>query len=58
MGALRCYERILIADETSPEELASVLKHFDAFATVSQEERQKKETSWDMMGDQSRAVWE
>ncbi|CAO3568204.1 unnamed protein product [Mortierella alpina] len=58
MGALRCYERVLIANETSPEELASVLKHFDAFATVSQEERQKKETSWDMMGDQSRAVWE
>ncbi|KAG9067976.1 SET domain-containing protein 5 [Linnemannia hyalina] len=58
MGALRCYERILIANETSPEELTTVLKHFDAFATVSQEERQKRETSWDMMGDQSRAVWE
>ncbi|KAF9294630.1 SET domain-containing protein 5 [Linnemannia elongata] len=58
MGALRCYERILIANETSPEELTAVLKHFDAFATVSQEERQKRETSWDMMGDQSRAVWE
>ncbi|KAI1319448.1 SET domain-containing protein 5 [Mortierella claussenii] len=58
MGALRCYERILIANEISPEELASVLKHFDAFATVSQEERQKKETSWDMMGDQSRDIWE
>ncbi|KAG0377081.1 MAG: hypothetical protein J3R72DRAFT_394204 [Linnemannia gamsii] len=57
MGALRCYERILIANETSPEELTAVLKHFDAFATVSQEERQKRETSWDMMGDQSRAVW-
>ncbi|KAF8955593.1 SET domain-containing protein 5, partial [Entomortierella lignicola] len=58
MGALRCYERILIANETSPQELASVLKHFDAFATVSQEERQKRETSWDLMGDQSRAIWE
>ncbi|KAG0005792.1 SET domain-containing protein 5 [Entomortierella chlamydospora] len=58
MGALRCYERILIANETSPQELASVLKHLDAFATVSQEERQKKETSWDMMGDQSRTIWE
>ncbi|KAF9985326.1 SET domain-containing protein 5 [Modicella reniformis] len=58
MGALRCYERILIANETSPEELASVLKHLDAFATVSQEERQKKETSWDMMGYQSREHWD
>ncbi|KAG0246423.1 hypothetical protein B0O80DRAFT_386698 [Mortierella sp. GBAus27b] len=58
MGALRCYERILIANETSPEELSSVLKHFDAFATVSQEERQKRETSWDMMGDQNQKIWE
>ncbi|KAF9436103.1 SET domain-containing protein 5 [Entomortierella beljakovae] len=58
MGALRCYERILIANETSPQELSSVLKHFEAFATVSQEERQKKETSWELMGDQSREVWE
>ncbi|KAG0300310.1 SET domain-containing protein 5 [Dissophora globulifera] len=58
MGALRCYERILLANEESPEELASVLKHLDAFATVSQEERQKKETSWDLMGDQSSQIWE
>ncbi|KAF9580520.1 SET domain-containing protein 5 [Lunasporangiospora selenospora] len=58
MGALRSYERILLANETSAQELDSVLKHFDAFATVSQEERQRKETSWDMMGDQSRMVWE
>ncbi|KAF9898721.1 SET domain-containing protein 5 [Lobosporangium transversale] len=57
MGALRCYERILIANETSPEELALVLKHLDAFATISQEERQKKETSWDMMGDQILEIW-
>ncbi|KAG0265926.1 SET domain-containing protein 5 [Actinomortierella ambigua] len=57
MGALRCYERILIANEISPEELKRVLKHLDAFATVSQEERQKKETAWDMMGDQTYDMW-
>ncbi|KAG0048141.1 SET domain-containing protein 5 [Gryganskiella cystojenkinii] len=59
MGALRCYERILIANEESPEELDRVLKHLDAFATVSQEERQKRESSWDMMGSESqRQIWE
>ncbi|GJJ79122.1 hypothetical protein EMPS_11481 [Entomortierella parvispora] len=59
MGALRCYERILIANEESPEELDAVLKHLDAFATVSQEERQKKESSWDMMSSESQMMlWE
>ncbi|KAF9977505.1 SET domain-containing protein 5 [Actinomortierella ambigua] len=58
MGALRCYERILIANETSPEELKRVVKHLDAFATVSQEERQKKETAWDMMGEQTYEMWQ
>jgi len=59
MGALRCYERILIANEESPEELDTVLKHLDAFATVNQEERQKKDSSWDMMGSESQMImWE
>ncbi|KAG0073670.1 SET domain-containing protein 5 [Podila epicladia] len=59
IGALRCYERILIANETSPEELDSVIKHLDAFATISQEERQKKDTAWDMMGSvPAHALWD
>ncbi|KAF9401695.1 SET domain-containing protein 5 [Podila epigama] len=53
IGALRCYERILIANEISPEECNKVVQHLEAFATVSQEERQKKDTAWDMMGSES-----
>ncbi|KAG1407820.1 hypothetical protein G6F60_001910 [Rhizopus arrhizus] len=55
MAVARIYARLILAHQR--EELADVIGRLDAFATVSQEERQAKETEWIFMEQPTRELW-
>ncbi|ORE11498.1 SET domain-containing protein [Rhizopus microsporus var. microsporus] len=55
MAIARIYARMILAHQR--DELNEVLGHLDAFATVSQEERQAKETEWIFMEHPTRELW-
>ncbi|KAI9474198.1 MAG: hypothetical protein EXX96DRAFT_581009 [Benjaminiella poitrasii] len=55
MAVSRMYAQIILAHQR--DELDAVLAHLDAFATVSQEERQAKETEWIFMEQPTRDLW-
>lgn len=55
MAVLRIYALMILSHQRG--ELDQVLGHLDAFATVSQEERQAKETEWIFMEQPTRDLW-
>jgi hypothetical protein len=55
MAVSRIYAQMILAYQRG--ELDQVLGHLDAFATVSQEERQAKETEWIFMESPTRELW-
>lgn len=55
MAVSRIYAQMILAHQRG--ELDQVLGHLDAFATVSQEERQAKETEWIFMEAPTRELW-
>ncbi|KAI8390334.1 hypothetical protein BD560DRAFT_380673 [Blakeslea trispora] len=55
MAVSRIYAQLILAHQRG--ELEQVMGHLDAFATVSQEERQAKETEWIFMEAPTRELW-
>lgn len=55
MAVSRIYAQMILAHQRG--ELHQMLGHLDAFATVSQEERQAKETEWIFMEQPTRELW-
>ncbi|KAI8359113.1 hypothetical protein EDC96DRAFT_514239 [Choanephora cucurbitarum] len=55
MAVSRIYAQLILAHQRG--ELDQVMGHLDAFATVSQEERQAKETEWIFMEVPTRELW-
>lgn len=55
MAVSRMYAQLILAHQRG--ELDEIMGHLDAFATVSQEERQAKETEWIFMEAPTRELW-
>jgi hypothetical protein len=55
MAVSRIYAQMILANQLG--ELEQFMGHLDAFATVSQEERQAKETEWIFMEQPTRELW-
>ena len=55
MAVARIYAQMILSHQRG--ELETMLGHLDAFATVSQEERQAKETEWIFMEQPTRELW-
>ncbi|RUS21524.1 hypothetical protein BC938DRAFT_475395 [Jimgerdemannia flammicorona] len=55
VGVERCWAHLILASERG--ELEAVRAQYEAFATVSQAERQAKETAWIFMEHTTRELW-
>lgn len=55
MAVSRIYAQLILSNQRG--ELDQFMGHLDAFATVSQEERQAKETEWIFMEQPTRELW-